>query len=196
PGAALIPARRSAPSPFVVHVFCETFDPFEPVRAPVIIAGCERAVPCSEALIGVAGEYAQVHPALLVVEGSECCIQPAAEDPPRFLDVRKVVLPCEFRGDLVQAPIDEHGVLGGTGAIGPLSAHLDPVDAAPARPGAGAPVPRDVVRPPAAPVIKHRPRATGNLVILRADLHPTVGGPGDVFDRVLESSIAPRHDDG
>src|SRR5699024_1431389 len=122
--------------------------------------------------------------------------QPAAEDPPRFLDVRKVVLPGEFRGDLVQAPIDEHGVLGGTGAIGPLSAHLDPVDAAPARPGAGAPVPRDVVRPPAAPVIKHRPRATGNLVILRADLHPTVGGPGDVFDRVLESSIAPRHDDG
>src|SRR5699024_9258588 len=145
PGAALIPARRSAPSPFVVHVFCEAFDPFEPVRAAVVIAGRERAVPCSEALIGVAGEYAQVHPALLVVEGSECCIQPAAEDPPRFLDVRKVVLPGEFRGDLVQAPIDEHGVLGGTGAIGPLSTQVCAVVATPADRGDGPPRTRLVV---------------------------------------------------
>ena len=79
------------------------------------------------------------------------------------------------------------------------SVHLPPscsaTSVSPTNPGAEAPVPGELTRPVAAPVVEHGPRPLADVVRHAVDLQPSGCGPSDVLDRVLERPGVPGHHD-
>src|SRR5699024_8308905 len=105
----------------------------------------------------------------------------------------QVVVPPQFLADLGQLPVHAQGVLGQTGALGPLAAQLQAQGVAVGVAGGGAPVPGGVVGPASAPVVEHAP-GVGEVDVLSGQAHGAVGGAGHLLAGVLEPGGAPGDD--
>src|SRR5665811_374418 len=124
------------------------------------------------------------------MEWRECRVDPLPAHVPRRRLAGRLVRPFEFVAPICQAAVDEYAILGHTGSVGPLAAHLQSEAFAVCDARAGGPVPRHGVRPLAATAVEDRKR------VPRVEI---VGGAVDrdraghrtrhILERVLETAL-------
>src|SRR5690606_16715438 len=165
------------------------------------IFGDDGARPVPEALVGLVAQHADRHLSVLLVEGREGEVDPVRHgrgDAPRIGPVGRRVVPDELFGDLVQTAVDAKSVLVGAGAVGPLAAELetDEVTVGATRPRA--PVPHDLVWPPASAEVEAAERVVvgAEPVGLVAHGDGAGGGTGVVLGGVLELLVGPGNQIG